>query len=108
MGIAVVNTFVARRISVHRMDLLPNISLSNPATWERYQSLTMGFRAAGKSLGEAQKMAMGALEGAVSIQAAVIGYAEGFMLIGIICAVVLPLVLVAKIEKGSAVVSSAH
>jgi MFS transporter, DHA2 family, multidrug resistance protein len=108
MGIAVVNTFVARRISVHRMDLLPNISLSNEATFLRYQNLTRGFQAAGRSLGEAQRMAMGALEGAVSTQAAVISYAEGFMLIGIICAAVLPLVLIAKIEKGSVVVASAH
>ncbi len=108
MGIAIVNTFVARRISVHRLDLLPNVSLSNQNTFLRYQNLTMGFQAAGKSLGEAQKMAMGALEGAVSTQAAVISYAEGFMLIGVILAAVLPLVLIAKIEKGSVVVGAAH
>lgn len=51
---------------------------------------------------------MGALEGAVSTQAAVISYAEGFMLIGVILAVVLPLVLIAKIKKGEAVVAAAH
>ena len=108
IGIAIVNTFVARRISVHRLDLLPNVSLSNQNTFLRYQNLTMGFQAAGRSLGEAQKMAMGAIEGAVSTQAAVISYAEGFMLIGIILAAVLPLVLIAKIKKGEAVVASAH
>ena len=108
IGIAIVNTFVARRISVHRLDLLPNVSLSNQNTFLRYQGLTMQFQAAGRSLGEAQKMAMGAIEGAVSTQAAVISYAEGFMLIGVILAVVLPLVLIAKIKKGEAVVASAH
>ncbi|GAB3641320.1 DHA2 family efflux MFS transporter permease subunit [Spirosoma arcticum] len=100
IGIAVVNTFVTRRISVHRMDLLPNLSLSNPAAVDRFQGLVMQFQAGGRSLADAQKMATGALEGAVSTQAAVLSYAEGFMLIGIICAAVLPLVLLAKIKKG--------
>ena len=108
IGIAIVNTFVARRISIHRTDLLPNISLANPATVARWQGLTRQFRAAGHSLGEAQKMALGAIEGAVSTQAAVVSYAEGFMLIGIILAVVLPLVLIAKIEKGSVNIGAAH
>ena len=108
VGIAIVNTFVARRVSVHRLDLLPNISLSNPAAADRYQGLVRQFQAGGRSLVDAQKMATGALEGAVSQQAAVISYAEGFMLIGIICAAVLPLVLLAKIEKGPVNLGAAH
>ena len=108
IGIAIVNTFVARRISVHRMDMLPDVSLSNQATFMRYQGLTMQFQAAGRSLGEAQRMAMGAIEGAVSTQAAVISYAEGFMLIGVILALVLPLVFIAKIKRGEAVVAAVH
>ncbi|MBC7569447.1 MAG: hypothetical protein H7319_06920 [Spirosoma sp.] len=108
VGIAVVNTFVARRISLHRMDLLPNISLANPAATNRFYGLTQQFQAAGHSLGEARRMAMAVLEGTVTVQAAVISYAEGFMLIGVLCAVVLPLVFFAKIKKGEAVVAAAH
>ncbi len=108
LGLAVVNNFVIRRISIHRMDLLPNVSLSNSAATDRWMGLTRQFQAAGHSLGEAQRMAMGAIEGAVSTQAAVISYAEGFMLIGIIMAAVLPLVLIARIEKGAVVAGSAH
>jgi len=40
------------------------------------------------------------MEGAVSLQAAIISYAEGFLFIGIICLAVLPLVFFAKIKKG--------
>jgi len=108
VGIAVVNTFVARRISLHRMDLLPNISLANPAATDRFYGLTRQFQAAGHSLGEARRMATAVLEGTVTVQAAVISYAEGFMLIGVLCAVVLPLVFFAKIKKGEAVVAAAH
>lgn len=109
IGIAITNTFVTRRFAVHRNDLMSNVSIYNPEANERYYGLIRGFQSQGKSLGEAQQMAAGAMEGAVSLQSAVMSYAEGFLLIGIICACVLPLVLFAKIKKGEvADVSSAH
>jgi MFS transporter, DHA2 family, multidrug resistance protein len=109
IGIAVINTFVTRRFAVHRNDLMSNISLYNPEAKERYYGLIRGFQSQGKSLGVAEKMASGAMEGAVSFQSAVMSYGEGFLVIGIICAVCLPLVFLAKIKKGDVVdVSSAH
>jgi MFS transporter, DHA2 family, multidrug resistance protein len=109
IGIAVINTFVTRRIAVHRNDLMSNISLYNPEANERYYGLIRGFQGQGKSLTEAQQMASGAMEGAVSYQSAVMSYSEGFLVIGIICAVCLPLVFLARIKKGEVVdVSSAH
>jgi MFS transporter, DHA2 family, multidrug resistance protein len=109
IGIAITNTFVTRRFAVHRGDLISNISLYNPASNERFFNLVQGFQSQGKSLPEAQQMAAGALEGAVSLQSAVISYGEGFLLIGIICAVLLPLVFFAKIKKGEKVdVGAAH
>ena len=54
-------------------------------------------------------MAVGAIEGAVYYQSAVISYAESFLIIGVICAVCLPLVFLAKIKKGEIVdVVAAH
>jgi MFS transporter, DHA2 family, multidrug resistance protein len=109
IGIAVINTFVTRRLAVHRNDLMSNITLYNPEANERYYGLIRGFQSQGKSLTEAQQMASGAMEGAVSYQSAVMSYAEGFLVIGIICAVCLPLVFLARIKKGEVVdVSSAH
>lgn len=103
IGIAAVNTFVTRRLSVHRLDLLPNISLTNPAAAERFFGLQTFFQTKGYALGDAQKLAQGALEGAVSTQAAIISYSEGFMLIGLIRMVAIPLVLFARFRKGEAV-----
>jgi MFS transporter, DHA2 family, multidrug resistance protein len=108
VGIAVVNTYVTRRIAIHRADLLPNISLSNPATWERYQNLTRAFQADGQTLADAQKMATGALEGALSTQAAILSYGEGFMVIGLLCLAVIPLVFLARIKKGEVTIGAAH
>ncbi len=109
IGIAITNTFVVRRIAVHRGDLIGNISIYNTEANERFYSLVKGFQSQGKSLAEAQQMASGAMEGIVSLQSAVISYGEGFLLIGIICAIVLPLVFFAKVKKGEiADVGSAH
>lgn len=109
IGIAVANTFVTRRFAVHRADLIENINQYNPEANERFFGLVKGFQAQGKSLDEAQKMATGAIEGIVSSQSAMMSYAEGFLLIGIICLAVLPLVFFAKIKKGEIVdVSGTH
>jgi MFS transporter, DHA2 family, multidrug resistance protein len=109
IGIAVCNTFVTRRFAIHRDSLIGNTSMYNPEANERFYGLMSLFESQGKSTNEAQQMAIGAIEGAVSQQAAIISYAEGFLLIGIICLIVLPFVFFAKIKKGEVVdVSGAH
>jgi len=100
IGIAVTNTFVTRRFAVHRGDLISNISMYNSESNERFYGLVRGFQSQGKSIQEAEQMAAGAMEVAVSTQSAILSYAEGFLFIGIICLAVLPLVFFAKIKKG--------
>ena len=108
-GIAIINTFVIRRLATHRSDLMTNVSVYNPESNERFYGLVKGFQSQGKTIEQAQQMATGAMEGLVSSQSAMISYAEGFLMIGIICAVCLPFVFFAKIEKGSVVdVGAAH
>jgi DHA2 family multidrug resistance protein len=49
------------------------------------------------------------MERSLSTQSSIIAYGEGFMMIGVICAVILPLVFMARIKKGEALeVGSAH
>ncbi len=109
LGIAVVNTFVHRRTAIHRVDLMGNISLYNPVASERYFGLVKGFQSEGKSLIEAQQMATGAMEGILSKQSAIMAYGEGFLLIGLICLCILPLVFLAKVNKSAPVdMGAAH
>jgi DHA2 family multidrug resistance protein len=102
IGLALINTYVSRRISAHRADLMGNLSFYNPASNERFHNLTAQLMASGKSSEQAKQMAMGIMDGALNVQSAVLGYSEGFMMIGIICGVILPLVFLAKIKKGEA------
>ncbi|MBC8033247.1 MAG: DHA2 family efflux MFS transporter permease subunit [Chitinophagaceae bacterium] len=109
IGIAIMNTFVTRRFAIHRNDMIGNISLYNPESNERFYNLVRGFESQGKSLKEAEQMAAAAMEGAVTVQSYILSYAEGFLMIGIICACILPLVFLAKIKKGTQVdLGAAH
>jgi DHA2 family multidrug resistance protein len=109
IGIALVNTFVTRRFAIHRNDLISNVTIYDTESNERFFGLVKGFQSQGKSLQEAQQMAAGAVEGTVSLQSAVLSYAEGFLLIGAFCAIVLPLVFFARINKGQPVeLGSSH
>ncbi|MDO7743496.1 MAG: hypothetical protein MUP99_06970, partial [Pedobacter sp.] len=62
--------------------------------------LTAQLMSGGKSAAQAKQMAMGIMDGTLSVQSSMIAYSEGFMMIGIICAVILPLVFFARIKKG--------
>ena len=59
VGIAVINTYVTRRIAAHHADLMSNVSLYNPASNERLQNLTMQLAANGQSGEQARQTAMG-------------------------------------------------
>ena len=75
---------MTRRISLHRVARLPNIAPSNPATAGSYEAITRGFQSEG--------YALGALEGSLSTQAAILDYAEEFLLVGIISPAVVLLI----------------
>lgn len=104
VGLAVINTYVTRRTAAHRIDLIGNLSFYNTAAKERIYQLTGQFMANGKSAVQARQMALGLMDGTLSRQSSMVAYSEGFMFIGIICAAILPLVFLAKIKKGEAVV----
>ena len=109
VGLAVINTYVTRRIAVHYNDLMGNLSFYKATSNERLYEITMQLVASGKSPEQAKQMAMGIMNGTLSAQSAVISYSEGFMMIGVICAAILPLVFLAKVKKGQALeVGSAH
>ncbi|MCU0335165.1 MAG: DHA2 family efflux MFS transporter permease subunit [Chitinophagaceae bacterium] len=99
VGIAGINTFVNRREAVHRHELLQNVSAYDAEANERYYGLVQAFEAKGYGAHQASQMATQAIDGTVSLQSAIISYAEGFFLIGLICAVLLPLVALARISK---------
>ncbi|WP_259070569.1 DHA2 family efflux MFS transporter permease subunit [Mucilaginibacter sp. X4EP1] len=92
-GISIINTYSARRIASHRMDLISHITSSNPLTIDRINSYTAYFQHKGSNLIESKQKAMGLIELGVVKQSTLLSYTDAFFLIGILFAITLPLLL---------------
>ena len=98
-GVALISTFLARRIVFHRNELVPNISMYNTATLQRYNAFTQGFVGQGYSVSAAQAMATQALDGTMSRQVALLSYMDIFIVVGYMFLLVAPLVLLQRTSK---------
>jgi DHA2 family multidrug resistance protein len=92
-GISGVDTYAARRVAVHRTDLLTNITNTNPAVISRVNNLTNYFEHKGIGAFDAHQKAMGLIENTVVKQSAMLSYVDSFLIIGCLFALTLPLLL---------------
>jgi len=103
-GISAVNTFTARRLAVHRTDLLVNITNTNSYAVGRLNSLIAYFEHKGFNPIDAKMKGMAVIEQTVAKQSAMLSYVDAFSLIGLVFAMALPLLLlVIKTPKNTAV-----
>jgi DHA2 family multidrug resistance protein len=100
-GIALVNTFLARKFAQHRNDLLGNVNVYNSSFNERLQQYIRYFTIKGSGAQEAGARALGVLNAAVDKQSNLMSYLDGFFLLGIIFVVALPLLLLTRRRKSS-------
>jgi DHA2 family multidrug resistance protein len=103
-GISIINTYVARRVMLHRTDLITNVTSYNSITTDRISRYTHYFQQKGSSLLDAKQKAMGLMENVVVKQSFFSSYLDAYMLIGLFFALALPLLLVVmKRNKAAAV-----
>ncbi|WP_214072756.1 DHA2 family efflux MFS transporter permease subunit [Mucilaginibacter sp. dw_454] len=103
-GISAINTYAARRVAVHRTDLLANISNYNSEAVSRLNSLTAYFQHKGINAIDAKAKGVAIIEQTVIKQSAMLSYADAFFLIGLLFAVTLPLLLfVIRAPKNAAI-----
>jgi DHA2 family multidrug resistance protein len=109
-GIAIVNTYLAHRVVQHRTDLLEHVTAYDNRYSERLDRYTHYFSSLGSSHSEAAKRALGAIDKAVNQQSTLLSYMDGYLLVGIIVILALPLLLltIGKRPKGPVVVVSDH
>ena len=100
-GISIVNTYSARRTELHRTDILANITDINPLVHERIVRYTSYFQDKGKTLLDAKKLAVKAIDIAVVKQSTLLSYLDSYLLIGILFAITLPLLLFV-VKRGKA------
>jgi DHA2 family multidrug resistance protein len=108
-GISIINTYYARRIAVHRTDLLSNITPGNPYVTDRINGYTKYFQTKGIGFLDAKTKAMQLIDVTVIKQTSMLSYLDAFLLIGCLFALALPLLLfVMKRSNKPAVIISDH
>jgi DHA2 family multidrug resistance protein len=96
VGIALVASFVDRRMTFHRSVLAEHVVSTSPATWARLQAAGAMFMSHGDTRWEAQRKALGMVTGAVAREAAVMSYLDAFRVVGFFFVVSVPFVLLFK------------
>lgn len=110
-GISIVNTYTVQRLAVHRTDLITNLPATDPKVLERLHQYAGYFQHQGYTSNEANAMGLKLMENTVAQQSGMLSYIDGYLLIGALFVLALPLLLlVAKrsSNKQPAVVLTDH
>lgn len=110
-GIAMLNTYIHNRMSIHRSDLVSNITDYNPVALNNINNITNYFLSKGFNWQEAHMKALQLIELKVSKQTAALSYLDAYLAGGLVFLIALPLLLlVLKRNKKTApvVVLSDH
>lgn len=108
-GIAITNTYIAKRVGAHRSEILTHITQFDPATVARISGIEQALGSKGASPAEAHQMALKAMEFTVTTQSYHLAYMDAFKMIAILFAVCLPLLLFIRVDKSQKTdMSSAH
>jgi DHA2 family multidrug resistance protein len=107
-GVAIISTFMSRKIMVHRNDLVGKLDVTSPTLQNKIAALQQGFIAQGKTSGDALKAAYQAIDGTVMKQASVLSYMDAFLYIGAIFLICIPFVLLVKGKKNKEIKMEMH
>ncbi len=95
-GIAIITTFMASQIMVHRSSLVTHLDVNSTTVQQRVQGIQHAFQAKGMSPAAALKGSYAALDGAVAKQAAVLSYMDVFLYLSIAFLLCIPFVLMVR------------
>lgn len=107
-GIALITTFLDRRMFFHRSRLVEHMNNYNPAYTNKFNGIFQGFVANGYDHNQATQMAQKALDGSLMKQTALLSYADVFWIVGIFFLFVIPLLYLKKITKPGNLPVGAH
>ncbi|MEO6612035.1 MAG: DHA2 family efflux MFS transporter permease subunit [Chitinophagaceae bacterium] len=101
-GIALITTFMAQQMMVHRGNLVSKMDISSPAVVAKVNGLQQVFIAKGKTPEIALQSAYKVLDMGVMKQAAVLSYMDVFLYIGLLFLICIPFVMMVKSNKKKA------
>jgi DHA2 family multidrug resistance protein len=100
IGIAILTTLLTQREAFHKATLTENLSVYNPETVQRLNALSGALQGRGSDPATAAQQALTSLDQLVSLQAAILSYADIFRFVGVAFLCSLPLLLL--LGKGGA------
>jgi DHA2 family multidrug resistance protein len=96
-GIALINTFIVKRVGEHRVELLSHLSPYDPAAVARLDAIKQtATMKSGLSPAGAELAALNSLEGTLTVQSHHLAYMDAFMLVALLFAIALPLLFFPK------------
>lgn len=99
-GIAIMNTYSTQRFAVHRSDLVSNLQGNNALMHERVGGIAQGLISKGVNpLAANTQGAWSGLDHAISNQAQMLAYLDGFLLVSVFFVCTIPFMLLLKTEK---------
>lgn len=99
-GIAILGTYLSRHVDEHRANLVTHITSGNAILDQRVSALTSNFLAHGYSVDHAQKAAYAVVDQTIQRQALTMSYDDGFLLILIVFACMIPAVFILRKPEG--------
>jgi DHA2 family multidrug resistance protein len=106
-GIALITTFMAQQMIVHRADLVSKLDVTNYAVQSRVTGMQQAMIAQGNPPNIALQKAYQLLDYGVMKQASVLSYMDVFLYIGLMFLICVPFVLMVKGNRGQKVDMSA-
>lgn len=97
-GVALITTFVDRRLAYHRDILASSINPYNNNLLDRLKGMAHAFMGQGYSALQSQHMAYGAINGSVMRQSLLLSYNDVFWIVGIFFVILIPLLLLQKFK----------
>ena len=99
VGIAVMTTFLARRMQMHQNHLVGNVTPGNGQAYRMLMGMQANFYAHGADAVTASRKAMAAMYGMVQQHAAMLAFVEAFWVMGVVFLMMLPLLPVLQYSK---------
>lgn len=100
-GLALLSNRITRSSALFRNELVPDINTIDLIPSSAVQNITQSFAANGYPVHEAQAMAYKVMDFSVMKQTAILSYLDSFMIVGLACCAVLPLLLFMKSNSKS-------
>lgn len=101
-GIAMMNTFVTQRFAVHRNDLISNTASNDPEFMQRVSGGIQNFVSKGMNAIDATTASYRAIDAAITKQAYLLSYLDGFLLISVFFMLTIPFMFMLSTKKQDA------